>query len=158
MVWFICHVNCNVNNCTLIHQSKIQIWEDWKCYRTHTCKVYCTSLSSSDQVAKGFFDTRTSHICRFSWIYLLLSLGKNTKEHYSYGQKIMHAGIWNVHFLCRTFWVSHPNCPPLPHQGKPLASDHYWVLYSLSECLGWVGAEFKPQVTSLTASYHQVVQ
>ena len=39
---FICHVNCNVNNCMLIHQSKIQIWEDWKCYRTHTCKVYCT--------------------------------------------------------------------------------------------------------------------
>ena len=38
---FICHVNCNVNNCMLIHQSKIQIWEDWKCYRTHTCKVYC---------------------------------------------------------------------------------------------------------------------
>ena len=27
--------------CMLIHQSKIQIWEDWKCYRTHTCKVYC---------------------------------------------------------------------------------------------------------------------
>ena len=38
---FICHVNRNVNNCMLIHQSKIQIWEDWKCYRTHTCKVYC---------------------------------------------------------------------------------------------------------------------
>ena len=48
--------------------------------------------------------------------------------------------------------------PPLPHQGKPQASDYYWVLYSLSECLGWVGSEFKPQVTSLTASYHQVVQ
>ena len=79
---FICHVNCNVNNCMLIHQSKIQIWEDWKCYRTHTCKVYCTSLSSSDQVAKGFFDTRISHICCFSWIYLLLSQGKTQNNKY----------------------------------------------------------------------------
>ena len=28
-------------NYMLIHQSKIQIWEDWKCYRTHTCKDRC---------------------------------------------------------------------------------------------------------------------
>ena len=78
---FICHVNCNVNNCMLIHQSKIQIWEDWKCYRTHTCKVYCTFLSSSDQVAKGFFYTRVSHkFCCFSWIYLLLSREKRQNE------------------------------------------------------------------------------
>ena len=68
--------------CMLIHQSKIQIWEDWKCYRTHTCKVYCTSRSSSDQVAKGFFDTRISHICCFSWIYLLLSQGKTQNNKY----------------------------------------------------------------------------
>ena len=115
-------------NYMLIHQSKIQIWEDWKCYRTHTCKVYCTSLSSSDQVAKGFFDTRTSHICRFSWIYLLLSLGKNTKEHYSYGQKIMHAGIWNVHFLCRTFLSFTPQLPPPPPPGQ---TSGIWPLLSL---------------------------
>ena len=28
-------------NYMLIHWSKIQIWEDWKCYRTHTCKDRC---------------------------------------------------------------------------------------------------------------------
>ena len=122
------------------------IWEDWKCYRTHTCKVYCTSLSSSDQVAKGFFDTRISHICCFSWIYLLLSQRKKTKECYSFGQKIMHVGIWNVHFMCQTFLSFTPQLPPTP---PPLVQPQ-WVL--------GLGGEFKPQVTSLTASYHQVVQ
>ena len=28
-------------NYMLIHQSKIQIWEDWKCCGTHTCKDRC---------------------------------------------------------------------------------------------------------------------
>ena len=99
-------------NYMLIHQSKIQIWEDWKCYRTHTCKDRCLLQIRLLNVSliPGF------HISYFSWIYLLLSEGKNTKERYSYGQKIMHAGIWNVHFMFQSFrnFNINPSPPPPP--------------------------------------------
>ena len=95
-------------NYMLIHWSKIQIWEDWN--RTHTCKDRCLLQIRLLNVSliPGF------HISYFSWIYLLLSEGKNTKERYSYGQKIMHAGIWNVHFMFQSFRNFNINPPP-PH-------------------------------------------
>ena len=98
-------------NYMLIHQSKIQIWEDWKCYRTHTYKDRCLLQIRLLKVSliPGFYTSLISpeFICCYP-------REKNTKERYSYGQKIMHAGIWNVHFMCQSFRNFNINPPPPP--------------------------------------------
>ena len=51
----------------------LQIWEDWKCYRTHTCKVYCTSLLQISllkvSLTPGFHTSVISpeFICCYPW-------------------------------------------------------------------------------------------
>ena len=97
-------------------------------YWIHTCKDRCLLQIRLLNVPliPGF------HISYFSWIYLLLSEGKNTKERYSYGQKIMHAGIWNVHFMFQSFRNFNINPPPPQPLKANLGHLHYWVLCSLT--------------------------
>ena len=113
-------MNCNVN---MIHQSEIPhihsdekpLWiitykyinlkEDWKCHRKHTCKVNCILLSSSDHVGKVFL-TRVAgfHTFIVSPEFIFFPQGKTKQKNAiaTCKENIMYGGIWNAYFMRRS--------------------------------------------------------
>ena len=113
-------MNCNVNMIHLseipqIHRDGKPLWiitykyinlkEDWKCHKKHTCKVNCILLSFSDHVGKGFL-TRVAgfHTFVVSAEFIVFPQGKTKQKNAiaTCKKNIMHGGIWNAHFMRRS--------------------------------------------------------
>ena len=104
---------------------------DWKCHRTHTCKVSYLVVFFRSWWSR-FLGSRISCICCFSCIHLFSTEEKQNKLNNAIAndENIMQASIQNAHYMCRSICKS---TYPFAHLYKNLHRG----------CFRWIGKNAK---------------